>query len=133
MQVQFLTITIHCFSDINLHTLVYLVPTAHNPTGVTMSTSRKEEIYKVCQDEQLLLIEDDAYYYLFHGSKTSLLDLVNTKKAKDCVEEVVDKLPGLKDLPTSLLSMDVDGRVIRFDLAVEVYQSGVSSRMDILL
>lgn len=94
---------------------VYLVPTAHNPTGVTMSTSRKEEIYKVCQDEQLLLIEDDAYYYLFHGSKTSLLDLVNTKKTKDCVEEVVDKLPGLKDLPTSLLSMDVDGRVIRFD------------------
>lgn len=74
--------------------MLYTVPTGHNPTGVTMPYGRKQEIYKVCQEMDLIIIEDDAYYYLyFPGSET----------------------PGLENLPKTFLSMDVDGRVIRFD------------------
>lgn len=74
--------------------MLYTVPTGHNPTGITIPYSRKQEIYKVCQELDLLIIEDDAYYYLYFPD---------------------DQTPGLKDLPKTFLSMDVDGRVIRFD------------------
>lgn len=97
---------------------MYLVPTAHNPTGVTMSPRRKEEIYRVCQDENILVIEDDAYYYLYHGSQD--IQKVNdiSAKARDDprhMHDFVSSLPGLKNLPPSLLSLDDDGRVVRFD------------------
>jgi 2-aminoadipate transaminase len=38
--------------------VVYLVPCGHNPTGLTMSTERKQAIYKVCQELDLIIIED---------------------------------------------------------------------------
>jgi len=83
--------------------IVYLVPTAQNPTGVSMSSARKEAIYRVCQDLDLYIIEDDAYYYLYHGQQP--IDS----------EIEVSSLPGFRSLPRSLLSMDTDGRVIRMD------------------
>ncbi len=38
--------------------VVYLVPSGHNPTGLTMSIDRKQEIYEVCQELDLIIIED---------------------------------------------------------------------------
>jgi DNA-binding transcriptional MocR family regulator len=40
---------------------VYLVPTIHNPTTVTLSTQRREQIAAVIARRGLLLFEDDAY------------------------------------------------------------------------
>lgn len=97
---------------------VYLVPTAQNPTGVTMSTKRKEEIYRVCQDEDLLIVEDDAYYYLYHGIQDikKVNDISSRSQADPSVmTDFVNSLPGMKNLPPSILSMDSDGRVLRFD------------------
>lgn len=45
--------------------LVYLVPVAQNPTGRTMSLERKKEIYKVCQELDLVIIEDGKKNYYF--------------------------------------------------------------------
>lgn len=42
--------------------LLYLIPSGHNPTGVTMSTARKEEIYRVCQELDIIIIEDGKSY-----------------------------------------------------------------------
>jgi aromatic amino acid aminotransferase I len=42
--------------------LVYLVPVAQNPTGRTMSLERKKEIYKVCQELDLIIIEDGKFF-----------------------------------------------------------------------
>jgi DNA-binding transcriptional MocR family regulator len=67
---------------------VYLVPTAHNPTGVSMSQARKDAIYRVCQDLDLIILEDDAYYYLYHGQQPY---------ASDSIDQ--SQLPGIKNLP----------------------------------
>jgi len=40
---------------------VYLVPTIHNPTTVTLSAERREQLAAVIRRRNLLLIEDDAY------------------------------------------------------------------------
>lgn len=38
--------------------LLYVIPSGHNPTGVTMSIQRKEEIYRVCQELDIIIVED---------------------------------------------------------------------------
>ena len=38
--------------------MVYLVPTAQNPLGITMSVARKQAIYQTCRELGLIIIED---------------------------------------------------------------------------
>ncbi|KAK3925384.1 Kynurenine/alpha-aminoadipate aminotransferase, mitochondrial [Frankliniella fusca] len=77
--------------------VLYVNPTGANPTGTTLTTDRKREIYKLAQDFDLIILEDDAYYYLHF----------------------------FEDNPTSILSMDTDGRVIRFDSFSKVLSAGL--------
>jgi DNA-binding transcriptional MocR family regulator len=47
---------------------VYLVPTIHNPTTVTMPLSRRERIAEILRTQDVLLFEDDAYGALEPGA-----------------------------------------------------------------
>jgi len=38
--------------------IVCCVPVAQNPYGMTMSEQRKEEIYQVCRELDLIILED---------------------------------------------------------------------------
>jgi DNA-binding transcriptional MocR family regulator len=40
---------------------IYLVPTIHNPTAVTMPLARRKEIAEIIRANDLVLFEDDAY------------------------------------------------------------------------
>ncbi|KAJ2720163.1 hypothetical protein GGI07_004766 [Coemansia sp. Benny D115] len=85
---------------------VYLVPTGQNPTGATMSLSRRRAIYAVAQKHNLVIIEDDPYYFLqlpaySPNDSASIGGLSNGQSPQTLVP--------------SLLSLDVDGRVIRLD------------------
>lgn len=44
--------------------ILYTIPTNHNPTGINMSLSRRQELIKFCQERQLPIIEDAAYQEL---------------------------------------------------------------------
>ena len=76
--------------------MLYTVPVGGNPTGVSQTLERKKEIYQIAREHNLLILEDDPYYYLQFG----------------------DKIP-------SYLSMDVDGRVLRFDSMSKILSSGL--------
>jgi kynurenine/2-aminoadipate aminotransferase len=76
--------------------ILYLNPTGTNPSGMNTSTARKKEIYKIAQEYDLLILEDDPYYFLHFEHEN----------------------------PTSLLSMDVDGRVIRLDSFSKIISAG---------
>lgn len=43
---------------------IYLMPTCANPTVVTLSASRRQELAAVIREKKLLLIEDDNYSFL---------------------------------------------------------------------
>ncbi|PVU94155.1 hypothetical protein BB561_002775 [Smittium simulii] len=88
--------------------MVYLIPTGQNPTGFTMSLQRRRDIYKVCQKHDILIIEDDPYYFLQFADAP-----VVTKEEE--TEEYFNHLPGVEKLIPSILSIDVDGRVLRLD------------------
>ena len=65
--------------------------------GAITPLGRRREIYGICRDYNVLILEDDPYYYLqfstAHGGEPK----------------------GLSDLGHSYLSMDTDSRVIRLD------------------
>uniref|UniRef100_A0A8H7TR96 Aminotransferase class I/classII large domain-containing protein n=1 Tax=Bionectria ochroleuca TaxID=29856 RepID=A0A8H7TR96_BIOOC len=47
--------------------ILYIIPTGQNPTGSTQSIERRREVYAVAQKHDVLIIEDDPYYFLQLG------------------------------------------------------------------
>ncbi|XP_077984374.1 kynurenine/alpha-aminoadipate aminotransferase, mitochondrial-like [Glandiceps talaboti] len=77
--------------------VLYLIPNGGNPTGTGVSIPRRQEIYEIARKYNLLIIEDDPYYYLQFN----------------------------KPRPPSFLSLDVDGRVLRSDSFSKILSSGL--------
>lgn len=49
---------------------LYTIPNFQNPTGVTLSDDRREELCKVCRDLDVLIVEDNPYGQLsFDGTR----------------------------------------------------------------
>ena len=65
---------------------LYTNPTFQNPSGITMTQSRRDEIYSLCSRYELPVIEDDPYYELyFEGSPEDYRSL----KARDTEGRVI--------------------------------------------
>ena len=76
--------------------LLYTVPHGSNPSGASLPMSRKREIYEIARKYNVVILEDDPYYYLQYD----------------------ERIP-------SFLSIDTDGRVLRFDSFSKILSSGV--------
>ena len=86
--------------------VIYVIPTGQNPSGATLSNARRTELYKIAQDHDLLILEDDPYWHLqLHPYEVHPHMHVEPIK--------------------SLFSMDCDGRVVRFDSLSKVVSSGL--------
>jgi kynurenine/2-aminoadipate aminotransferase len=81
----------------NKRRVLYTIPTAQNPSGSTLSNDRREAIYDIASAYDIIILEDDAYYY--------------NHPARENVK--------------SFLSLDCDGRVIRFDTFSKLISSGM--------
>lgn len=76
--------------------VIYLTPTGGNPTGATASKKRKNAVLDIVRRHDLLLLEDDAYYYLDYSD--------------------VGGDPVTRTRSSSYLSMDPSAKnVLRFD------------------
>ena len=64
--------------------------------GVVTPLDRRRQIYSICRKHDVIILEDDPYFYLQFSASS-----------------VAPR--GLQDLGASYLSLDVDGRVIRLD------------------
>lgn len=88
--------------------LLYTICTGQNPMGSCISAERRKQVYQLAQQHDLILIEDEPYYFLQMEPYTQDLE-VRSKKHVHGHEEFT------KALIPSYLSMDVDGRVLRLD------------------
>ena len=52
--------------------VLYTIPTNHNPTGRTMSEARRRELIECCVANRLPIIEDGAYQDLYFGDRPPL-------------------------------------------------------------
>ncbi|KAK0225502.1 PLP-dependent transferase [Armillaria fumosa] len=90
--------------------VLYTVPTGQNPTGCTMSARRKQEIYAICVKYDIIIVEDDPYYFLqfdeYHFGKG---------KQNGHARAPYDESSFLSSLERTFLSFDTEGRVIRLD------------------
>uniref|UniRef100_A0A4W6D9E7 Kynurenine/alpha-aminoadipate aminotransferase, mitochondrial n=1 Tax=Lates calcarifer TaxID=8187 RepID=A0A4W6D9E7_LATCA len=77
--------------------VLYTIPNGGNPTGASMTTQRKKEVYELARQYDMLIIEDDPYYFLQFD----------------------------KPWAPTFLSMDVDGRIIRTDSFSKILSSGL--------
>ncbi|OTA69298.1 aromatic amino acid aminotransferas-like protein [Hypoxylon sp. EC38] len=97
-------------------TVLYTVPSGQNPTGATQSVQRRKDIYDVCRKHDVFIFEDEPYYFLQMQPYTGANGPEVPPPAT--VEEF------LESLVPSLLSIDVDGRVLRMDSFSKVVVPG---------
>lgn len=57
----------------NIPRLLYLIPNGGNPTGAGLTLERKKEIYEIARLYDLLILEDDPYFYLQFNDVSCLL------------------------------------------------------------
>ena len=88
-----------CQSTENVPKVLYVNPTGGNPTGVSIPTERRHEIYEIAREYNLIILEDDPYYFV--------------------------QFNDVKNYPPSFLSLDTDGRVLRYDSFSKVLSSGI--------
>lgn len=55
---------------------VYLMPSYHNPTSITMSAERRKEIGLIIKKKNILLIEDDTYGFMAASKLSPLAALI---------------------------------------------------------
>jgi len=87
--------------------VMYTVPIGQNPTGTTMGLDRKKEIYDICVEYDIIIVEDDPYYFLQEGKYVP--------KSERVSESDADDETFLARLAPSYLKVDYQGRVIRLD------------------
>lgn len=90
--------------------VLYTVPSGQNPTGTTMGEQRRRDVYAVCQKHDVFILEDEPYYFL---QMDPYVPGGSREKAAVAHPESIEEF--LSSLIPSLLSMDVDGRVLRMD------------------
>lgn len=103
--------------------VLYTVPSGQNPTGATQSAERRAAVYAVCQKHDVYIIEDEPYYFLqmdpySPGAGPGASSSSPPNPAAESLEDFLAKL-----VP-SLLSMDIDGRVLRMDSFSKVLVPG---------
>ncbi len=97
--------------------LLYTVPSGQNPTGTTQSKQRRKELYRMAQKHDIYIIEDEPYFFLQMQPYTG-------PNAPD-VPPPSSHSAFIGALVPSLLSMDIDGRVMRLDSFSKVIAPGM--------
>ncbi|KAI9000704.1 PLP-dependent transferase [Trametes punicea] len=88
--------------------VMYTVPVGQNPTGVTMGVSRKKEIYDICVEYDIIIVEDDPYYFLQMGPY-----IPKSERTSEGIPSDSEKW--IASLTSTYVKLDYQGRVIRLD------------------
>ncbi|KAI3335040.1 pyridoxal phosphate-dependent transferase [Ustulina deusta] len=99
--------------------LLYTVSMGHNPTGGVLSLQRRRELYEICSKYDVIIVEDDPYWYLqFPSAEMEEAKARNKPIPAFKAANTLPKKSGyafLDSLTPSFLNIDVDGRVVRLD------------------
>ena len=96
--------------------VLYTVPSGQNPTGATQGVQRRRDIYEVCRKHDVFILEDEPYYFL------QMQPYTGQGQPEAPAPANTDEF--LRSIIPSLLSMDVDGRVMRMDSFSKVVVPG---------
>lgn len=84
-----------------------------------LSVERRKQLYAVCSKYDVIIVEDDPYWYLQFPSaeieEARSRDLPLPEQTQQHKPEKSSGYPFLDSLTPSFLSVDTDGRVVRLD------------------
>ena len=134
--------------------LFYLFLFASHPTAARgLRPLHRREVYAICCEHDIIILEDDPYYYLQysaprlprsappqlclstrqlngHGYDTShCLYIGPSSSSAGCALPVPVSVCPTDCINCSLFSMDVEGRVLRFDSFSKIVSSGIRVRL----
>ncbi|KAL1735979.1 pyridoxal phosphate-dependent transferase [Schizophyllum commune] len=91
--------------------VIYTVPVGQNPTGATMGAQRKKEIYAIAVKYDIIIIEDDPYYFLQQGEYVPK----GERKEEEVKTHKDEEKHFIASLAPSFLKFDYQGRVVRLE------------------
>ncbi|RTE72088.1 hypothetical protein BHE90_013495 [Fusarium euwallaceae] len=98
---------------------LYTVTMGHNPTSGVLGIKRRKEIYALASKYDIIIVEDDPYWYLQFPSaavhEARLRGLETPRHIETYTPVKTSGYEFIDSLVPSYLSIDVDGRVIRLD------------------
>jgi len=89
---------------------MYTIPVGQNPSGATMGAARKQEIYDICVEYDVIIVEDDPYFFLQEGPY-----IPKSRRTNSTSTPTDDEASYVSSLEPSYLKFDYQGRVIRLD------------------
>jgi len=89
-----------------------------------LSLQRRCEIYALCQKYDIIIIEDDPYWFLQYPSSGNVFTPPACHPSLPSTRWKSSGYPFLDSIVPSYLSIDVDGRVIRLDTFSKVVAPG---------
>ena len=99
--------------------VMYTVTMGHNPTSGVLSVQRRRDIYALCSKYDIIIVEDDPYWYLQYPSaaaeEAKSRDVMLPSRTEPYKPTKSSGYEFLDSLVPSFLSMDMEGRVIRLD------------------
>lgn len=111
--------------------LLYTTSIGQNPTGTVVSMDRKSQIYAICQRYDVVIIEDEPYWFLqFDSAKGDDIEGKEDKHhEKYHDKESTQDWSGLAktffdSLVPGYISLDSDGRVIRLETFANCFGPG---------
>ncbi|XBW35190.1 hypothetical protein QEN19_000753 [Hanseniaspora menglaensis] len=100
--------------------VLYTICTGHNPTALTESYEKRKQIYELCKNHGVFIIEDDPYGYLQLPKFDKTNPLVNAYDESVTLESFVKDL-----LVPSYITIDTEGIVLRMETFSKVVSPGL--------
>ncbi|GFN12317.1 hypothetical protein AtubIFM54640_010077 [Aspergillus tubingensis] len=104
--------------------VLYTIPTGQNPTGVSQSLERRRAIYDIAEKHDLVIIEDDPYYFLRMGPYRDTHGKNGAEANQSASDNEAAQIYHSESIP-SYLTLDTSGRVVRLDSASKIIAPGL--------
>ncbi|KAK5694653.1 hypothetical protein LTR97_009243 [Elasticomyces elasticus] len=110
--------------------LMYTVTMGQNPTSGVLSLQRRRELYSLCSEYDIIIVEDDPYWYLQFPTATSINTTTESHPSNQSFSPDVQMFANAEPRPAhwkssgyafldslvpSSINIDTEGRVIRLD------------------